>query len=198
MEFMVIERIGIVTASSDGNCHNERYVSHLRIADPRMLPMRRRLFLVGVILFAGILTVPLGAQSTANTKNGPQAAELPSVTLPPDLGRVLRDYERGWRSGDAAALAALFSENGFVLQGGRPPVRGRAAIQAAYAGNAGGALRLRALAYSTADTVGYIIGAYGYGDEPGDIGKFTLTLQRAPGGRWMIFSDMDNSSRRTR
>lgn len=146
--------------------------------------------------------VPAGsvvAQSATATRPAEQQApELPSVTLPPELDRVLRDYERGWRSGDAAALAALFSEDGFVLQGGRPPVRGRAGIQSAYSGTAGGALRLRALAYATADTLGFIIGAYGYGDEPGDMGKFTLTLRRAPGGRWLIFSDMDNSSRRTR
>jgi len=72
---------------------------------------------------------------------------------------------------------------------------GRAAIEAAYAGQGGGALRLRALAAATADTVGYIIGAYGYGDAPGDQGKFTLTLRRGPDGRWLIFSDMDNSNR---
>jgi ketosteroid isomerase-like protein len=125
----------------------------------------------------------------------PAAEPLPSVTLPPALDRVLRDYERHWRAGDAAALAALFAEDGFVLQGGRAPVRGRAAIRTAYSGAAGGALRLRALAHATADTVGYIIGAYGYGDDPNDVGKFTLTLRRAPGGAWLIFSDMDNASR---
>lgn len=54
-------------------------------------------------------------------------------------------------------------------------------------------LQLRALAYAHADTVGYIIGAYGYGDAPGDQGKFTLTLRRV-GGRWLIASDMDNGN----
>ncbi len=125
----------------------------------------------------------------------PVAAELPSVPLPPALDRVLRDYEAAWRRGDAAGLAALFAEDGFVLQGGRAPVRGRPAIRAAYAGQGGGPLRLRALAAAAADTVGYIVGAYGYGDAPGDQGKFTLTLRRGPGGRWLIFSDMDNASR---
>jgi ketosteroid isomerase-like protein len=129
---------------------------------------------------------------------GAGADSLPSVTLPPALARVLRDYERAWLAGDAAALAALFAEDGFVLQGGRPPVRGRAAIQAAYAGQGGAPLRLRALAYATGDTVGYIIGAYGYAPEQGDIGKFTLTLRRAPNGRWLIASDMDNMSRPAR
>lgn len=127
-----------------------------------------------------------------------QGSALPSITLPLELDRVLRDYERGWRAGDAAALAALFAEDGFVLQGGRPPVRGRTGVQSVYTGSGGGDLRLRALAYATADTLGFIIGAYSYGDEPGDVGKFTLTLKRSPAGRWLIFSDMDNTSRRSR
>jgi uncharacterized protein (TIGR02246 family) len=145
------------------------------------------------------LAVPLlvMALATESQAQAPQAAptELPSVELTPELDRVLRDYEAAWRRGDAAGLAALFTEDGFVLQGGRAPVRGRAAIQAAYTGQGGGPLRLRALAAATADSVGYIIGAYGYGDAPGDQGKFTLTLRREPDGRWLIFSDMDNASR---
>ena len=146
-----------------------------------------------VVLCASVLAAPLGAQGTASPA-GDGTTALPSVTLPPALDRVLRDYERAWRAGDNTALAALFAEDGFVLQGGRVPVRGRAAIRAAYAGQGGGQLRLRALATATADSVGYIIGAYGYGDTPGDVGKFTLTLRRAPDGAWLIFSDMDNPS----
>ncbi len=122
-------------------------------------------------------------------------AVLPSITLPAELDRVLRDYETAWRRGDAVALAELFAVDGFVLQGGKPPIRGRAAITAAYMGQAGGQLRLRALAAATADTTGYIVGAYGYGSDSTDVGKFTLTLRRDRGGRWLIFSDMDNSSR---
>ena len=145
-------------------------------------------------ILTSLLVIALAGESQAQTAQAPPA-EHPTVELSPELDRVLRDYESAWRRGDAAGLAALFAEDGFVLQGGRVPIRGRAAIQAAYAGQAGGPLRLRALAAATADTVGYIIGAYGYGDAPGDQGKFTLTLRRGPDGRWLIFSDMDNSSR---
>jgi ketosteroid isomerase-like protein len=119
---------------------------------------------------------------------------LPSVTLPPELDRVLREYEHAWGIGDGAALAALFADDGFVLQNNAPPVRGRAAIQAAYQGQGGAPLRLRALAYASGTTDGYIIGSYRYGAQSGDVGKFTLTLRRKPGERWMIFSDMDNSN----
>ncbi|HEU0300333.1 MAG TPA: nuclear transport factor 2 family protein [Longimicrobium sp.] len=124
-------------------------------------------------------------------------APLPSVTLPPELDRVLRDYERNWTSGDEAALAALFTEDGFILQNGRPPVHGRANIQQAYA-NASGPLRLRALGYAAGDSVGYIVGAFGYGAEDRDMGKFVLALRRAPGGAWMIAADMDNANQMPR
>jgi ketosteroid isomerase-like protein len=119
---------------------------------------------------------------------------LPSITLPPELDRVLRDYERAWRAKDAAALAALFTEDGFVLSNGKGPVRGRAAIRGAYA-DGGGPLSLRALAYSISGTTGYIIGAYG-GDAATDDGKFILAVRRGPGKKWFIAADMDNSNRR--
>ncbi len=145
-------------------------------------------------LLTSVFVIAIAGESDAQAAHA-SPVELPSVVLSPELDRVLRDYEAAWRRGDAAALAALFTEDGFILQGGRAPVRGRGAIQMAYTGQGGGPLRLRALAAATADTVAYIIGAYGYGDTPGDQGKFTLTLRRAADGRWLIFSDMDNTNR---
>lgn len=120
-------------------------------------------------------------------------AQQPSVKLPPELARVLTDYETSWRKGDAPALAQLFDENGFVLSSGRPPVRGRAAIQKAYTGP-GGPLVLRAIAFATEGQIGYIIGGFARQAGDPDIGKFTLTLHRAGDGRWLIMSDMDNSN----
>lgn len=125
----------------------------------------------------------------------PPASGEPSVELPPEVARVLTDYEAGWKSGDAAALANLFAEDGFVLSNGGPPVKGRPAIQKLYTRN-GSPLSLRAFAYATNGDTGYIIG--GYSGERGkpDNGKFTLTLRKAADGRWLIVSDMDNSNRR--
>lgn len=118
---------------------------------------------------------------------------LPSVTLPPALDSVLRDYERAWQAKDPKALAELFAEDGFVLASGRPPVRGRDAIRAAYA-NAGGALALRAIGYATEGPAGYIIGAFGRSAGGEDTGKFVLALKKV-GDRWMIAADIDNSNR---
>ncbi len=125
-----------------------------------------------------------------------QPAE-PSVELPPALARVLTDYEAAWGKRDARALAALFAEDGFVLSSGVPPVRGRARIAAHYRGR-GGPLALRALAYATEGSVGYIIGGFARRHGDPDIGKFTLTLRRVADGRWLIMSDMDNGNSRPR
>ena len=123
------------------------------------------------------------------------AAPAPAaVTLPPDLARVLHDYESAWQKSDAKALAALFTEDGFVLAGGQPPVRGREGIEAAYAGK-GGPLALQALHFATEGNVGYIIGGYATKAGEPDIGKFTLTLRKS-GERWLIVSDMDNPNSR--
>lgn len=138
-----------------------------------------------------IMTLLVAASATGQET---PAAE-PSVSLPPELARVLTDYEAAWSKKDAPALAALFTEDGFVLPGGSPPVRGRAAIEKHYTGR-GGPLSLRAIAYATEGGVGYIIG--GYTDTAGkpDVGKFTLTLRKGSDGRWLIMSDMDNSNQR--
>lgn len=147
---------------------------------------------LAVILISGLLMAgPVIAQESAAPS---PAARVADVALPAALDRVLRDYEQAWRTGDAKALTGLFAEDGFILQSNQPPVRGRAAIEAAYAGEGSSPLRLRALAYAAEETTGYIIGAYTYGNNVGDTGKFTLTLKREAGGPWMIFSDMDNTN----
>ena len=145
---------------------------------------------LSTLLLAGSLGLPGSVLAQADSA---APAPLPSVTLPPGLDRVLRDYEREWQARSATGLAALFVEDGFVLQGGRPPVRGRAGITRAYQ-RAGGPLVLRALAFATADTVGYIIGAYSSSSGSPDIGKFILALRRERGGAWRIAADMDNGN----
>lgn len=146
--------------------------------------------IMGMVLLA--LGVGLGAEGSS--AEAPVAREhLPSVALPPEIERVLRDYERAWGARDPDALSALFAEDGFVLSNGKLPVRGRAAIRGAYAGS-GGPLALRALAYAMQGDVGYVIGAYAPGAGKPDTGKFVLALQRGKDRRWLIAADMDNSS----
>jgi uncharacterized protein DUF4440 len=148
--------------------------------------------LVSRLIIGSCLALP--AAASAQTPSPP--APLPSVALPPALDRVLRDYERHWGAGNADSLAALFTADGFVLQPGRLPVRGLEAITGAYRSSPGGPLALRALAFATADTVGYIIGAFAMRPGEPDAGKFILALRRGSGGPWKIAADMDNGNRR--
>ena len=53
-----------------------------------------------------VMTVPVTAQQ--------RFVPEPSIELPAELERVLREYESAWRRG-GAELAALFTEDGFVL-----------------------------------------------------------------------------------
>lgn len=143
------------------------------------------------VVLLTLLVIVTGASPAPSTGQAPQ----PTVTLPAPLARVLVDYELAWQNKDAAALAALFAEDGFVLSNGTPPVRGRAQIERHYLG-AGGPLALRALAFATDGSLGYIIGGFARQKGQSDTGKFTLTLRKGPEGRWLIMSDMDNGNTR--
>ena len=148
--------------------------------------MRR---VVSTISLALLAVAMLGA--TGGTLQAPSMPPQPSVTPPPDLARVLTDYEAAWAARDAVALARLFADNRVVVPNACPPVKGRAAVQQCYTGS-GGALSLRAVAFGTDGSLGYIIGAYTQQKGQPDGGKFTLTLLKEE-GRWLILADMDRS-----
>ena len=90
----------------------------------------------------------------------PPTDSLPSVTLPPEIDRVLRNYEREWRANSIEKLVNLFTPDGFVMQPRRPAIRGQANLREAYRNSAGQPLFLRALSFAQDGSVGYIIGAY--------------------------------------
>jgi len=156
-----------------------------------------KMLIVSLLLSAAVSGAAAQPQQPQPQQPQPQPEPPPSVQLPSELARVLSDYEAAWQARDAAALARLFVEDGFVLPLGRPPVRGRAEIERHYTGK-GGPLSLRAMAYATEGSVGYIIGAFAEKKGEPDIGKFTLTLRKEQGGRWLIVSDMDSPSRSPR
>lgn len=149
--------------------------------------------LVMLIALSGATSGAAVRQAMPTSGAAVRQAMPPSVALPAPLERVLRDYERAWAARDAAGLAALFAEDGFVLSGSRPPVHGREAIEAHYQGR-GGPLSLRAFAFAAEGATGYIIGGYAEREGEPDAGKFTLTLVKRSDGHWLIMSDMDNGN----
>jgi ketosteroid isomerase-like protein len=140
---------------------------------------------IGEALLTGWL---IAAAAVAHQQ--PAVDPLPSVALPPELARVLTDYEKAWRAKDASALAQLFADDRVVVPNSCAPVKGRAKVQECYTG-AGGALFLRATAYAAAEGQGYIIGSFRLTEADGDVGKFVLTLVKGPDARWLVVADMD-------
>lgn len=157
-----------------------------------------------VLAFAlcGAVAPVFAAQSGAAAAPGASPVAPPaaaravpaSVELPAEFARVLRDYEKAWMAGDAAALAALFTDDGYALPNGQPPAAGAEAIRAAYQRNAGSPLSLRALHYVQSGDMAYIIGGFGGAADKPDFGKFVLVLRRAGDGGWRIAADMDNAN----
>lgn len=152
--------------------------------------------LTAVLLPDAFAAPPAASGETASaTPPAPAStAALPSVTLPPAIARVLRDYEKAWIARDNEALARLFVADGYALPNGQPPVTGADAIRAAYAGTSGSPLALRALHYAESGDMAYVIGGFGGQAGQPDFGKFVLVLRRGGDGIWRIAADMDNAN----
>ena len=111
---------------------------------------------------------------------------LPTVELPADIDRVIREWERLMRSPDPNGFVALFAEDALLSQ---PTgwARGRDAI-ANVARNSGTAnVRVRAHQFAVADSIATVTGSLGDATTSRDIAKVTFTLRRGTGG-WLITS----------
>ena len=131
---------------------------------------------------------------TPSTLFAQNEVKQPTITLPAELDRILKDYEFAWQAGDEEALASLFVDDGYV-SGETGWLKGQDQIRGKYK-NAQGDLKLRAIAYAVEGTTGYILGAYGYGKDDSftDRGIFVLTIQQATSGKWLIVADLDRSN----
>ncbi|MFT7775687.1 YybH family protein [Roseateles sp.] len=139
---------------------------------------------VALVLALAFATGPTGAVAQAQ----------PSVSLPVDVERVLKDYARAWEANDPVALSKLFAADGMALPSGQPPARGPESIRRAYSQGAGMPLHLRPIAFGESGELAYVIGGWGSSPTQPDFGKFTLVLRRGVDGRWLIVSDMDNAN----
>lgn len=143
---------------------------------------------------AALVALAIGGACGRDAVSREPRAPESGIALPPDLERVLRNYETAYAGRNPAALAALFTEDGYVLPTGRPAVRGRTALQAHFEGE-GGALRLVPIAAAAGDSVAYVIGAFGAEARADAGGKFILLLRRTGAGPWRIAADMANPNR---
>ncbi len=142
--------------------------------------MNQRMLLGAV--FALALNVPALAQTP------------PTISLPAEVDKVLKDYENAWIAKDTGALAKLFTADGMALPSSQMPAQAAESITNAYSQNVGSPLNLRPFAYAASGELAYVIGGWGGAVDKPEYGKFVLVLRRVD-GRWLIAADMDNSNR---
>jgi len=140
------------------------------------------------------LALSLTLSWTAAAQSAKAVNPQPSIQLPAELDRVLRDYERAWSTRDTAALGGLFTSDGLALPNGRPPAHGRVQIAAEYQKSSGSLLSLRALAFAVTQDMAYIVGGFSTARGKPDVGKFVLVLRRTNDGLWRIAVDIDNEN----
>ena len=131
--------------------------------------------------------------STPATDNATEAAAIAAVN---------DAWGKAYNAGDAAALAALYSEDAAVNPPGSPQVRGRAALQEFFAKDtadtkaAGLTMNLNPQRDSgTSGDLAWESGTFTATDKAGatvDTGKFVTVLKRTD-GKWQIVRDTWNS-----
>ncbi|HUQ80521.1 MAG TPA: DUF4440 domain-containing protein [Gemmatimonadaceae bacterium] len=149
--------------------------------------------LIPVLTVLALTTIPCAARAQGASR----AADLAAI------GKVAADFSARYVRGDAQGMAQLYTENGAIFPGGRPIMRGRAAIAEYWTLPTG----TKVIEHkTTADSV-IIVGntAYDYGTfrarnekdgQPGNVGygKYVIVWQRQGDGRWLMHLDIWNGS----
>ena len=110
-------------------------------------------------------------------------------------------WEKAYNAGDAAAIAALYTEDGMVMPPNAGASTGRKAIQAFVeediAANKGNKLEIESVESSKSGDLGFATGNWRIKDPKGtvlDEGKW-VEVRKMVGGQWQIYRDIWNSSR---
>ncbi len=122
------------------------------------------------------------------------------TTLQPPATRaevddVLRRYERAYNANDAAALAAVYTEDGLFTAPDGTTVRGRTALAEHWATQMGSGLVLQLESFETDSRAGFAAGTWqldgdpAQRDAPKHRGRFVVGLRRGPDGTWRMSFD---------
>jgi predicted TIM-barrel fold metal-dependent hydrolase len=115
---------------------------------------------------------------------------LPTVELPEDFARLLRDREKGWN--DASALAGLYTEDSLVLDMREPVwIRGRGEVTEYLSGLFARAYRVTPVAYGVEGSSGHIAGYFTRpdGESVRYFGHVLLSLRKGADGLWRIAAE---------
>lgn len=118
---------------------------------------------------------------------------LPPVQVPDDVAQLLAERARRWN--DAAALAAMYTEDGLALTSRNQGwLRGPGAIAGYLSQLFAGPYRITPTSFGADGSTGYVAGYYSRDAEEGvrHIGHAHLALRRGPDGTWRIATETGN------
>ena len=103
-----------------------------------------------------------------------------------------------FNDGDAAAIAAMMTEDGMLLPPNSPPIEGREAIEGYWAAAIAGGLSgsLEEIESSVSGDLGYKVGTYELSGADGEVvdhGKW-IEVWKKIDGEWLMHRDIYNSS----
>ena len=136
------------------------------------------------------------------------AAAEPRIAASPEDARALTQIQTRWLEaytrGDIEALTSLYAPDAWLMNGGRPALRGRDAIRANFVGMMARTDLSMVDETEEIEVLGeqahmiglyYITGKPKAGGEPFTIsGRYFITFRRDPGGAWRVYRDMDTPS----
>ena len=113
------------------------------------------------------------------------------------IEKLLADFRDAYNRGDAAALAAQYTEDCAVLAPNQPPVRGRQAIETFFKGmieEIGGKASFEFVEVAEAGDLAYEWATYSLeGGKESDAGKAVEIFNRQADGSWKIRLTIFNS-----
>jgi uncharacterized protein (TIGR02246 family) len=123
-----------------------------------------------------------------------------------EIARTREAYVTAWEKGNAAQIAALYTDDALVLYPNQPAVSGRGAIVEYFRGFFGdfptSEFALASVELVTNGQWAFDRGSYRWKGVPRaggrpeeDNGKYLVILQRQADGTWKVARDMDNSDR---
>jgi uncharacterized protein (TIGR02246 family) len=133
------------------------------------------------------------------------STEMDREALDESLGQTEAAWEQAFESGDAAALAALYTDDALYLAPYDEAVHGRAAIEAAVAENMGmmtnRQVTIERTDYGGSGDLAYGIGTYAVEMQPREApepisanGKYVTLTKRGADGTWKIYAHIWNTS----
>ena len=117
-----------------------------------------------------------------------------------DIEAINAKFEQAMSAGDAAAIAALYSEDGIMYPPQSPPVEGRSNIQAlwqSYIDEGVTSLDLNATEIVSSGSLGYDLGTFNLTmkTESGEVpasGKYLVVWHKGDDGTWRLHRDIWN------